>query len=42
MLVFLELIVIANEAGVELSVDDFLALYYPQENTKEHGYYLMY
>ncbi|GMN45103.1 hypothetical protein TIFTF001_014285 [Ficus carica] len=41
-LFFLGLIVIAEEAGVELSVDDILALYYPQENSKERGRYSMY
>ncbi|GMN47318.1 hypothetical protein TIFTF001_016502 [Ficus carica] len=39
---FLGLIVIADEAGVELSVDDILALYYLQENSKDHGRYSMY
>ncbi|GMN47593.1 hypothetical protein TIFTF001_016757 [Ficus carica] len=33
--VFLGMIVITEEAGVELSVDDILALYYPQENSKD-------
>ncbi|GMN21317.1 hypothetical protein TIFTF001_043295 [Ficus carica] len=42
MRVFLELIVLADEAGVELSVDDILAIYYPQENSKDHGRYSMY
>ncbi|GMN48554.1 hypothetical protein TIFTF001_017719 [Ficus carica] len=42
MRVFLGLIVIAEEAGVELSVDDILALYYPQENSKNRGRYSMY
>ncbi|GMN46178.1 hypothetical protein TIFTF001_015361 [Ficus carica] len=42
MKVFLGLIVIADEAGVELSVDNVLALYYPQENSKDHGRYSMY
>ncbi|GMN69161.1 hypothetical protein TIFTF001_038214 [Ficus carica] len=42
MKVFLGLIVIAEEAGVELSVNDILALYYPQENSKDCGRYLMY
>ncbi|GMN20297.1 hypothetical protein TIFTF001_048728 [Ficus carica] len=40
--VFLGLIMIVDEAGVELMVDDFLALYYPQENTKDYGRYSMY
>ncbi|GMN58183.1 hypothetical protein TIFTF001_027282 [Ficus carica] len=31
-----------REAGVELSVDDILAIYYPQENSKDHGRYSMY
>ncbi|GMN28788.1 hypothetical protein TIFTF001_041224 [Ficus carica] len=42
MRVFLGLIVLAEEAGVELSVDDILAIYYPQENSKDHGRYIMY
>ncbi|GMN62728.1 hypothetical protein TIFTF001_031812 [Ficus carica] len=42
MRVFLGLIVLADEAGVELSVDDILAIYYPQENSKDHGRYSMY
>ena len=42
MRVFLGLIVLADETGVELSVDDILAIYYPQENTKYHGRYSMY
>ncbi|GMN62973.1 hypothetical protein TIFTF001_032051 [Ficus carica] len=42
MRVFLGLIVLADEAGVELSVDDMLAIYYPQENSKDHGRYSMY
>ncbi|GMN56291.1 hypothetical protein TIFTF001_025404 [Ficus carica] len=42
MKVFLGLIVLADEAGVELSVDDILAIYYPQENFKDHGRYSMY
>ncbi|GMN23072.1 hypothetical protein TIFTF001_040392 [Ficus carica] len=42
MRVFLGLIVLAEEAGVELSVDDVLAIYYPQENFKDHGRYSMY
>ncbi|GMN62716.1 hypothetical protein TIFTF001_031794 [Ficus carica] len=40
--VFLGLIVPAEEAGVELSVDDVLAIYYPQENFKDHERYSMY
>nr|GMN22463.1 hypothetical protein TIFTF001_043519 [Ficus carica]GMN22498.1 hypothetical protein TIFTF001_043525 [Ficus carica] len=39
---FLGLIVLAEEASVELTVDDVLAIYYPQENFKDHGRYLMY
>ncbi|GMN66709.1 hypothetical protein TIFTF001_035770 [Ficus carica] len=39
MRVFLGLIVLA---GVELLVDDILAIYYPQENSKDHGRYSMY
>ncbi|GMN68318.1 hypothetical protein TIFTF001_037375 [Ficus carica] len=42
MRVFLGLIVLSEEAGVELSVDDVLAIYYPQENLKNHGRYSMY
>ena len=42
MRVFLGLIVLAEEAGVELTVDDVLAIYYPQENSKDHGRYSMY
>ncbi|GMN69444.1 hypothetical protein TIFTF001_038495 [Ficus carica] len=42
MRVFLGLIVLADEAGFELSVDDILAIYYPQENFKDHGRYSMY
>ncbi|GMN55830.1 hypothetical protein TIFTF001_024953 [Ficus carica] len=42
MRVFLGLIVLAEEAGVELSVDDTLAIFYPQENFKDHGRYSMY
>ncbi|GMN68801.1 hypothetical protein TIFTF001_037852 [Ficus carica] len=37
IMVFLDLIALAGEAGVELSVDDILAIYYPQENSKDHG-----
>ena len=40
--VFLGLIVVANEAGVELAIEDFLALYYPKENENDFGRYLMY
>ncbi|GMN60222.1 hypothetical protein TIFTF001_029325 [Ficus carica] len=32
----------SDEAGVELSVDDILTIYYPQENLKDHGRYSMY
>ncbi|GMN73353.1 hypothetical protein TIFTF001_053679, partial [Ficus carica] len=42
MRVFLGLIVLAEEAGVELTVDYVLAIYYPQENFKDHGSYSMY
>ena len=42
MRVFLGLIVLAEEAKIELSVDDFLAIYYPQENVKDRGRYSMY
>ncbi|GMN47449.1 hypothetical protein TIFTF001_016622 [Ficus carica] len=42
MRVFLGLIVLAEEAGIELLVDDILAIYYPQENSKDHGRYSMY
>lgn len=42
MRLFLGLIVLADEANVELSVDDVLAIYYPQENSKDHGRYSMY
>ncbi|GMN60134.1 hypothetical protein TIFTF001_029228 [Ficus carica] len=42
MRVFLGLIVLADETGVKLSVDDILAIYYPQENLKDHGRYSMY
>ncbi|GMN51473.1 hypothetical protein TIFTF001_020624 [Ficus carica] len=31
-----------DEVGIELSVNDFLALYYPQENSKDRGRYSMY
>ncbi|GMN69670.1 hypothetical protein TIFTF001_038714 [Ficus carica] len=40
--IFLVLIVLAEEASVELSVDDVLAIYNPQENFKDHGRYSMY
>ncbi|GMN70143.1 hypothetical protein TIFTF001_039187 [Ficus carica] len=33
---------IIGRMGVELSVDDVLAIYYPQENSKDHGRYSMY
>ncbi|GMN64801.1 hypothetical protein TIFTF001_033875 [Ficus carica] len=42
MRVFLGLIVLAKETGFELTVDDVLAIYYPQENFKDHGRYSMY
>ncbi|GMN65351.1 hypothetical protein TIFTF001_034416 [Ficus carica] len=42
MRVFLGLIVLADKAGVKLTVDDILAIYYPQENSKDHGRYSMY
>ncbi|GMN51818.1 hypothetical protein TIFTF001_020976 [Ficus carica] len=42
MRVFLGLIVLADKAGVELSVDDILAIYYPQENSKDHDRYSVY
>ncbi|GMN63812.1 hypothetical protein TIFTF001_032885 [Ficus carica] len=42
MRVFLGLIVLSEEADIELSVDDELAIYYPQENLKYHGRYSMY
>ncbi|GMN27476.1 hypothetical protein TIFTF001_044127 [Ficus carica] len=42
MRVFLGLIVLSEEANIELSVDDVLAIYYPQENSKDHGRYSMY
>ncbi|GMN59335.1 hypothetical protein TIFTF001_028422 [Ficus carica] len=38
MRVFLGLIVLADEAGVKLSVIDILAIYYPQENSKDHDW----
>ncbi|GMN25683.1 hypothetical protein TIFTF001_043923 [Ficus carica] len=42
MRVFLGLIVLSEEASIELTVDDVLAIYYPQENAKDHGRYSMY
>ncbi|GMN70229.1 hypothetical protein TIFTF001_039272 [Ficus carica] len=33
---------IDSKAGIELSADDFLTLYYPQENLKDHDRYSMY
>ena len=42
MRVFLGLIILADEAKIELSVDDILTIYYPQENSKDHGRYSMY
>ncbi|GMN57869.1 hypothetical protein TIFTF001_026969 [Ficus carica] len=42
MRVFLGLIVLSEEANIDLSVDDVLAIYYPQENSKDHGRYSMY
>ncbi|GMN34981.1 hypothetical protein TIFTF001_042147 [Ficus carica] len=42
MRVFLGLIVLSEEANIELSVDDVLAIYYPQENSKDRGRYSMY
>ncbi|GMN21737.1 hypothetical protein TIFTF001_043380 [Ficus carica] len=42
MRVFLGLIVLSEEANIELTVDDVLAIYYPQENSKDHGRYSMY
>ncbi|GMN24812.1 hypothetical protein TIFTF001_043822 [Ficus carica] len=42
MRVFLGLIVLSEEANIDLSIDDVLALYYPQENSKDHGWYSMY
>lgn len=40
--VFLGLEVIADKASIELTVDDFLALCYLQENMKDYGHYSMY
>ncbi|GMN28337.1 hypothetical protein TIFTF001_041153 [Ficus carica] len=42
MRVFLGLIVLSEEASIELTVDDVLTIYYPQENSKDHGRYSMY
>ncbi|GMN27208.1 hypothetical protein TIFTF001_001539 [Ficus carica] len=42
MRVFLGLIVLSEEANIDLTVDDVLAIYYPQENAKDHGRYSMY
>ena len=42
MRVFLGLIVLVGEVGIELSVDDVLAIYYPQKNSKDKGRYSMY
>ncbi|GMN25450.1 hypothetical protein TIFTF001_047725 [Ficus carica] len=42
MRVFLGLIVLSEEASIELTVDDVLGIYYPQENSKDHGRYSMY
>ena len=42
MRVLIGLIVLGDEAKVELTVDDVLALYYPQENVKDKGRYSMY
>ncbi|GMN32144.1 hypothetical protein TIFTF001_041684 [Ficus carica] len=42
MRVFLGLIVLSEEASIELTVDNVLAIYYPQENSKDHGRYSMY
>ena len=39
---FLGFIMVTDEAGIELTVDDFLALYYPRENMKDYGRYSMY
>ncbi|GMN22944.1 hypothetical protein TIFTF001_043604 [Ficus carica] len=40
--VFLGLIVLSEEANIDLSVDDVLAINYSQENSKDHGRYSMY
>ncbi|GMN66477.1 hypothetical protein TIFTF001_035568 [Ficus carica] len=42
MRVFLGLIVLSEKANIDLQVDDVLAIYYPQENSKDHGRYSMY
>ena len=42
MKVFLSLIIVTDEVGVELTVEDFLALYYPKENGNDFDRYLMY
>ncbi|GMN49255.1 hypothetical protein TIFTF001_018410 [Ficus carica] len=42
MRVLLGLIVLSEEANIELTVDDVIAMYYPQENSKDHGRYSMY
>ncbi|GMN32476.1 hypothetical protein TIFTF001_041738 [Ficus carica] len=42
MRVFLGLIVLSEEVSIELTVDDVLAIYYPQENARDHGRYSMY
>ncbi|GMN23776.1 hypothetical protein TIFTF001_040492 [Ficus carica] len=42
MRVFLGLIVLSEEANIDLQVDDVLAIYYSQENSKDHGRYSMY
>ncbi|GMN69988.1 hypothetical protein TIFTF001_039031 [Ficus carica] len=39
MSAFLGLIVLADEESIELTIDDILAIYYPQENSKDHGRY---
>lgn len=33
---------VAYEVGIELTVEDFLAVYYPRENNHDFGRYLMY
>lgn len=33
---------VADEACIELTVEDFLALYYPRENNHDFDQYLMY
>ena len=42
MRIFLGLIVIVDEASVELSVDDILDLYYLQKTSKNHNQYSVY